>query len=72
MSSPGTSQSKKIASLARGDLFGELALVLSQPRTASVVASSDLEVMILSRRQFLNSIRNDSENAMHTLELLAS
>lgn len=72
VSSPGTSQSKKIASLARGDLFGELALVLSQPRTASIVASSDLEVMILSRRQFLNSIRNDSENAMHTLELLAS
>jgi len=67
-----SSQVSKIASLSRGDLFGELALVLSQPRTASVVASSDLEVMILSRRQFLNSIRNDSENAMYTLELLAS
>ena len=65
-------QNKTIASLSRGDLFCELALVLSQPRTASVVASSDLEVMILSRRQFLNCIQTDSKNALYTLELLAS
>ena len=48
------SQVKKVASLSKGDLFGELSLILSQPRTASVVAVSELEVMILSRRQFLN------------------
>ena len=68
----GSLEDEVVASLEKGDLFGEMSLLLNLPRSANVIASSDLEVMILSRRQFLECIENDSDNALFTLELLAS
>lgn len=68
----GSREDKVVSSLEKGDLFGEMSLLLNVPRSANVIASTDLEVMILSRRQFLECIENDSENALFTLELLAS
>jgi CRP-like cAMP-binding protein len=42
---------RKIATAGRGDSFGELALLSKGPRTATVVALSDMEVAIITRRQ---------------------
>ena len=38
--------------LTTGDYFGEMGLVAEQPRSASVVAATDLHVMRLPRRAF--------------------
>lgn len=43
---------KKIATLGPGDHFGELALLDHGPRTASVIAETDLTVFVLTARKF--------------------
>jgi CRP/FNR family transcriptional regulator, cyclic AMP receptor protein len=47
-----TRSGKKVATLGPGDHFGELALLDRRPRSASVVSDTDLDVLILSQRQF--------------------
>lgn len=43
---------RKIATLGAGDPFGELALLDHGPRTASVVAESELRLFVLTARRF--------------------
>ncbi len=43
---------RKIATLGPGDPFGELALLDHGPRTASVVAESELRLFVLTARRF--------------------
>lgn len=50
---------RKIASLGPGDPVGELSLLDRGPRTASVVATSDLTVFVLSTRRF-NAVLDES------------
>lgn len=50
---------RKIATLGPGDPVGELALLDRGPRTASVVATTDLSVFVLSTRGF-NAVVDDS------------
>jgi hypothetical protein len=42
-----------IAERGPGDYFGEVALLLDQPRNATVTAASDLRVFVLERDEFL-------------------
>jgi CRP/FNR family cyclic AMP-dependent transcriptional regulator len=51
-----TRQGRKIASLAPGDSFGELALLEKAPRNATVVADSDMELVVLGQREFAGLI----------------
>ncbi len=46
---------KKVATLGPGGYFGELALLDRRPRSASVVSDSEMDVLVLSQRQF-NSV----------------
>ena len=62
---------RKLAIAGPGDSFGELALLSKGPRTASVVALSDLEVAIISRRQLLNLVETAPAFARRLLESLA-
>jgi CRP/FNR family cyclic AMP-dependent transcriptional regulator len=41
-----------IAEIGPGDHFGELAVLDGGPRTASVVATSDLDLLVIGRREF--------------------
>ena len=35
-----------------GDFFGEMALILDRPRNASVVATTDMTIEVINRREF--------------------
>jgi CRP/FNR family transcriptional regulator, cyclic AMP receptor protein len=52
-----TRSGKKVATLGPGDHFGEMALLDRHPRSASVVSESDMDLLVLSQRQF-NSLLN--------------
>lgn len=44
--------------LTRGDFFGELSLIDGEPRSASVRANSDVNVLVLMREDFLTMLDN--------------
>jgi CRP-like cAMP-binding protein/predicted GNAT family N-acyltransferase len=52
-----TGEELTLAHLNRGDLFGELALIDDQPRSASAAAASDSELMTLDRSTFQSQLR---------------
>lgn len=43
---------RKVASLGAGEYFGELALLDRKPRSATVVADTDMRLLVLGQRQF--------------------
>lgn len=47
----------RVAELGPGDFFGELALLRDGPRSASVVAATDLRVRVIPRQEFGRSMR---------------
>ena len=46
-------QDAKIATMNAGDVFGEMALITNDPRSAQVIANSPTEVLALNRDEFL-------------------
>ena len=44
---------RKLADLGPGDFLGELAVLSGAPRTATVVATSDMTLEALNRREFM-------------------
>ena len=51
-----TRQGRKIADIGAGAAFGELALLDKAPRNATVVAESDMELVVLGQREFAGII----------------
>ena len=47
-----TRNGRKIAALGPGQYFGELALLDRGPRSATVTADSDMQVLVLGQREF--------------------
>lgn len=47
-----TREGKKVATLGPGGHFGELALLDRRPRSASVVSETEMDLLVLSQRQF--------------------
>ncbi|HBB27072.1 TPA: hypothetical protein DCZ36_01060 [Candidatus Gracilibacteria bacterium] len=46
-------QDVNITTLHEGDIFGEMALITNEPRTARVVSSTDTEVLAFNKDEFL-------------------
>jgi CRP/FNR family cyclic AMP-dependent transcriptional regulator len=49
-----TKRGRKLADIGPGDWVGEIALVTNVPRTATVVATSPLQALVLTRTGFSN------------------
>ena len=49
-------QGNKIATLGPGDAFGELALLERAPRNSTIVAETDMELVVLGQREFAGLI----------------
>ncbi len=47
-----TRRGRKVVTLGPGDHFGELALLDRRPRSASVVSETEMDLLVLSQRQF--------------------
>ena len=57
---------KKVAEIGPGTCVGELALLDHQPRTASVIATTDLTVLVIGVREFA-AILDDVPPITHKL-----
>ena len=61
----------KVARFGPGDFFGEVATLDGGPRTATVVASTDMEVVVLSRVEFEMLVKSSPEVAHRMLTTMA-
>ncbi|MCH9670771.1 MAG: cyclic nucleotide-binding domain-containing protein [Gammaproteobacteria bacterium] len=58
--------------LSHGDLFGELALVDNEPRSATVTAVTDVELMTLDRAAFEGELRTNPSRSRELIKIFAS
>jgi CRP/FNR family cyclic AMP-dependent transcriptional regulator len=56
--------------LKEGDIFGEIALLDGQPRTAGAVALTDCELLVIERRNFIPLVESQPEIALKLIEVL--
>jgi CRP/FNR family transcriptional regulator, cyclic AMP receptor protein len=58
--------------LHAGDIFGEIALLDGQPRTANAIAVTDCELMVIKHDDFLRFAHGEPEVSMKLIELLCA
>jgi CRP-like cAMP-binding protein len=58
--------------LGPGEFFGEMALVDDAPRSASVIAESDLSTVVISKWEFRPLLKNHPELAWKMVEHLVA
>jgi CRP-like cAMP-binding protein len=63
---------RKIATLGPGQYFGELALLDRGPRSATVIAETEVELAIISQREFLAVLNQVPAVAYKLLVTMAS
>ena len=60
-----------VASLRESDMVGEIAIICDVPRTATVVASTDLNVLTISKENFLKFMTDFPDMALEVMRVLA-
>jgi len=55
-----------------GEIFGEIALLDGQPRTAEAVALVESELMVIDRRDFIPLVKSQPEVALRVIEVLCA
>jgi CRP/FNR family cyclic AMP-dependent transcriptional regulator len=58
--------------LGKGAIFGEIALLDGHPRTADAIATTDCELYVIERRDFLPVMRDEPDIALKIIEILCS
>jgi CRP/FNR family cyclic AMP-dependent transcriptional regulator len=58
--------------LGSGSIFGEIALLDGHPRTANAVATSDCELFVIDRRDFLAAMHEEPDIAVKIIEVLCA
>ena len=66
-----TKGGRRINMMRAGDFFGEIALVSRMPRTASVTASTDVRVLVITEREFAALLKNSPAISRSVAEALA-
>ena len=66
-----TKGDKSINTIRDGDFFGEIALVTKMPRTASVTATSNVRVLVITERDFSTLLKHSDEVSRGVAEALA-
>ena len=66
-----TKGDKSINTMHEGDFFGEIALVTKMPRTASVTATTDVRVLVITDRDFRMLLDHSPQLQLKVLEALA-
>lgn len=66
----GGDKPRQIATLERDDCFGEMALLTGEPRTATVVAAEDTEVLALNKADFDQLLAVDPALAVNLSKML--
>lgn len=61
----------KIATIGKGGFFGELALLDHEPRSATVRAETDMELLVLTSREFMSVLEEIPMMAIRLLEATA-
>ncbi len=61
-----------LAQVSRGEIFGELAVIDGQPRSADATAAESCELIVIERRNFLPFILSYPEVAIKLLELVCA
>lgn len=64
-------QSHTLSTLEAGSIFGEMSLLLEQPRNATAVAVTDAEVCCISHADFIESLEEDETWARKFLMSIA-
>jgi CRP-like cAMP-binding protein len=62
-----TQAGKKIGALGAGDWFGEIALITNSPRTATVTATSPVDVLVITERRFRSVVETMPSIALKVL-----
>jgi MFS family permease len=67
-----SSDGRPLRTLGAGDFFGEIALLRDVPRTATVTAAKDSELLAVRRMDFLSAVLGSSESAETVEEIVTS
>ena len=61
--STGANSSKILATLQKGDMFGEMAIIEKQPRSATAVAVQPTKVLVLNEKLYDNMVEHNPDFA---------
>lgn len=64
-------QELELSRLGTGQIFGEMALIFDGPRTASVRATKDCNLIIITRQQFLDKLGKTDSTIKAVVNMLA-
>jgi CRP/FNR family transcriptional regulator, cyclic AMP receptor protein len=72
ISAPSVSAQRELVftTLQAGEIFGEIAILDGQPRTADATAVTDCELLVLDRREFVPFLERQPEVSLQLLKVL--
>ena len=63
---------RKVAAVGTNDIVGEIAILCDVPRTATVQATTSMEILSINKENFLKLLREFPEIALEVMRVLAA